>query len=166
MAQFLDENYDVAVLIDSDMSWKWEDMHRLLALTQVYPLVSGVYCARQDPPKFVVNLLSSTPDANGVYPHSGTGLGFTAINREVFEKLNVPEYESAHLKKNVKRFFQTEIQGGKLAGEDVFFFRKCVEQGIIPAVDLSFQLVHHGTKDYNYQILDYIKERENGIQAN
>jgi len=153
--QFLTQtDGDVLVFIDSDMSWEWSSMERLLVWATVYPVVSGVYCGRMEPPTFMVNVKPGGFNEHGLLSHEGCGLGFTAIHRKVFEKIEVPEYTNKKYPEKMQQFFATGVFDGRYIGEDIYFFRQCLKAGFQPMADPGIELIHHGTKDYNYQFKD------------
>lgn len=165
--KFLHEtDADIMICIDSDVSWPWESMERLLVFSTLYPTVAGVYCGRIDPPKFHLNLEEVNTDNNGLINHSGTGMGFVSLQRSLLENLDVPTYKHPKYEQRMKQFFKCEVQNDVYSGEDIVFFRELVKQGITPKADINITLTHHGHKDYDYQIKDFIfKEDLNGISS-
>lgn len=166
--KFLHEtDADIMICIDSDISWDWENMQRLLVFSTLYPSVAGVYCSRTEPAKFHLNTEQLETDNNGLLDHTGTGMGFVSLQRSMLEELDVPKFtHPKYPDKPMKQFFKCEIQGDTFTGEDIVFFRMLAERGYRPKADINITLKHHGFKDYDYQIKDYIfKENLNGIQT-
>lgn len=165
--KFLHEtDADIMICVDSDVSWDWESMQRLLIFSTLYPTVAGIYCSRTEPAKFHLNTTQFETDNNGLLDHSGTGMGFVSLQRSLLENLDVPTYKHPKYPQLMKQFFKCEIQNDVYTGEDIVFFRMLAALGYKPKADINITLRHHGSKDYDYQIKDYIfKENLNGIQA-
>lgn len=152
---------DTIILIDADIEFSWEDAERLLVFSDMYPVVSGTYSGRIDPPKFVVNVMDNKLNEHGLLPHGGTGLGFTAVTRAALESLKVEEYHTLEKpEKKIKEFCRTgrNSETGLYVGEDVFFFKKCLEAGIQPYIDPGISLKHHGTKVYDFPFKNAIHQ--------
>lgn len=173
--RFMNEtDCDILVCIDSDIEFDWESMERLLVFACHYPIVAGAYPNRTDPPKFIVNALEDEPKYNehGLVAIKGLGFGFVAIQRKVFEEMakTTPVYIDQVANRTVHQFFKTgELnEKGEYVGEDVYFFKKAVEAGFTPYLDPGISLKHHGSKVYDYRIMDCIdqlvKGESNGIQ--
>lgn len=155
--KFLHEtDADVLVFIDTDISWDWESMERLLVWSTMYKCVSGIYCSRKDPPNFVVHMDDNKLTEYGLLPISGAGLGFTAIQRTAFDALDVPEYTDANYELPLKQFTAVGVVDGKYIGEDIHLFRLFKKQGIQAYADPGITLKHHGYKTYEYQFQDII----------
>ena len=147
---------DTMLCIDADIQWDWDSMLRLMVLSSHYPIVAGVYPSRMDPVKFIVNNTKDVLNEHGLLETNGLGMGFVAIQRQVFEKMDVPDYDHADYDKPVKQFFATGIQNRKPVGEDVWFFREAYKQGFPCWVDPGITLIHHGQKAYDYKFQDYV----------
>jgi len=155
---------DTLICIDADIQWDWDALLRLLVMSENYPIVAGCYPSRVDPVKFIVNNTTDRLNEHGLLECDGIGMGFVAIQRQVFEKMKVPAYEHSKYDKPVKAFFQLGLQKrendkiAKPVGEDVWFFREAYKQGFPCMVDPAISLIHHGSKAYDYQFKDYVKE--------
>lgn len=165
--RFLHEtDADFMVCIDSDISWHWEDMTRLLAFGARFGFACGVYCARVDPPKFTINAPKMEVNEYGLIPLDGVGFGFVIISRELLNKLDVPTYTKKGWDKPIKQFFSTGVKDGQYYGEDMAFCKLVLEQtGQRILADPMIQLMHHGNKDYGYLFKDYLHlmlEKQNG----
>jgi len=174
--RFLDETEcDILVCIDADIEFDWSSMERLLVFACHYPIVAGAYPCRVDPPKFIINALEEKPSFNehGLVAIKGLGFGFVAIQRSALEKLKeiTPQYIDKVSGKKTWQFFKTgEInEVGEYVGEDVYFFKKAVEVGITPYLDPGISLKHHGSKVFDYKLMDCIdqlvKGESNGLQT-
>ena len=155
--RFLHEtDCDTMICIDSDIEFTVPMLQRLLVYSTKYPIIAGAYPSRMDPPKFFVNHFPN-PELNedGLLRVNGTGMGFVAIQRKVFEQLEVPSYKcSGFGGALVKAYFQMEIdeETQESRGEDIFFFRLADKQGIPTYIDPGINLVHHGFKAYDAQL--------------
>ena len=145
---FLDSGCDTMICIDSDIQFNWEAFQRLIVLSDHYPVVCGSYTTKSDKPEFLIDVAEPILNEHGLLPINGIGMGFVAIHRDVFSKLNVPTYWNKRLG-DVKAFFQTGLQKEGYVGEDIFFFKRCVEAGIQPMLDPQIALKHVGTKVYD-----------------
>ncbi len=156
--KFLHEtDCDTMVCIDSDVSWEWEAMQRLLVFSQYYPIVAGAYCLRKDPPAFFINGFEGHNSLNehGLLTSRGTGMGFVAITREAFERIPAPTYFSPQYpEKPVKAYFQTALVDNRSFGEDIWFFEEAHKVGIPCMIDPGIELLHHGRKAYDYKLRD------------
>lgn len=142
-------NADTIILIDSDISFTFEDIERLLVFSEHYPIVCGSYTSKTEPASFVVTVADNKLNEHGLLPINAIGAGFVAIQRKVFDQLNVDSYKDKKLGTNVKAFFRLLIENGQYIGEDIYFFNKCVEAGFQPMLDPEIKLGHIGIKEYN-----------------
>lgn len=149
---------DTMICIDADIQWDWEAVLRLMVLSENYPIVAGAYPGRMDPVKFIVNNTKRKLNEHGLLETNGLGMGFVAIQRRVFEEMQVPDFDHAEYDKPVKQFFATGIQNRKPVGEDVWFFREAYKQGFPCMVDPAINLIHHGQKAYDYKFQDYVHQ--------
>lgn len=149
---------DTMICIDADIQWEWDDMLRLMVLSENYPIVAGCYPCRTDPVKFIVNHTKDQLNEHGLVECNGLGMGFVAIQRQVFEKMDVPTFDHDDYKEPVKVFFDTGTQARKRVGEDVWFLREAYKQGFPCMVDPAIKLVHHGFKAYDYKFQDYVHQ--------
>jgi len=142
------------VCIDSDISWEWEAMQRLLVFSHYYPIVAGVYPMRKDPPGFFVNGYGGPETANehGLLACRGTGMGFVAITRKALEQIPAPTYFSPQYPEYpMKAYFQCGLVNNRSFGEDIWFFEEAYKAGITTMIDPGIDLLHHGKKTYDYQ---------------
>lgn len=149
---------DTLICIDADIQWSWDDMLRLMVLSESYPIVAGSYPARLDPVKFIVNNTKDELNEHGLLECNGIGMGFVAIQRRVFEEMVVEDFDSDSYPEPIKYFFQVGIQNRKPVGEDVWFLRDAYKQGFPTMVDPAICLVHHGQKAYDYKFQDYVHQ--------
>lgn len=146
-------DYDYICWIDSDMTFCWEDLKRLLDHDK--DVISGIYLMQDRKHyttvlewdenyfqnngsyNFINTSTINTLKTNSLRKCAYTGLGFTLIKRGIFERIEYPPF---------KPF--TKIYNGDggdvvdFASEDVSFFKKLEELGIESYVDLNVQLGH------------------------
>jgi hypothetical protein len=117
------------ILIDSDMVWSVEDLVKILE--SPHDIAVGPYVLT-DPDFSSVKTLegktfiptSEILSKKEPFPIYEAGLGFTAINFNIFEEISYPWFAALD--------FSTSHEGEEYAnaiGEDVFFFRKVHEHG-------------------------------------
>ncbi len=148
---FLESDCDTLVCLDSDMTWSWEMMERLLVFSGHYPIMVGAYQCKMDEPKFIIAPESYEFNEHGLLPIKHAGFGFVAIQRPVLEEMkkHVESYYDKNKGKEFNAFFKIEIKDGLYCGEDIYFFHKAKECGFQPMVDPMIELGHMGTKEYN-----------------
>lgn len=133
------------LFIDDDIIFKWEDVERLLAWSTRYRIVCATYPMRQLPEiKYFVKgkLCEENLNEDGLMQIEGTGLGFTIIDRDVFDQLKPQQYKwQGSL---YKSFFNVEIKHDTLYGEDILFFGDCIENGEKVWLDPMINLKHFG----------------------
>lgn len=149
---------DTVICIDADLEWDWDSFLRLLVFSDKYPIVAGCYPCRTEPVKFIINHTSNKLTEDGLVETNGLGMGFVAIKREVFENLDVREFDHKDYPTPVKEYFRTDVQNRQNIGEDVYFFRKAWDAGYKTMVDPGIELIHHGHKAFNYQFKDYVHQ--------
>lgn len=160
-----DEKSTVMVFIDSDISFNWENMLRLLAFSTEYPIISGAYPNKKEPTSFTVNWMDNKLNKHGLLPVHSMGIGFTAIQRQVFEKLDAEPYYHKKLKRDLKAYFQCKLRDGVFMGEDIFFFDSVVKAGFQPYIDPRIELGHMGYKEYFHPFKDVLPELINDERA-
>lgn len=149
---------DTMICVDADVEFDFEAFERLATFSHHYPIVAGCYPSRTDPPTFFVNYVENKLNKDGLIPVDGTGMGFVAIQREVFNKLDVVEYRNKQYDKPIKAFFQMGIVDGESRGEDIWFFEEAHKQGITTYIDPGINLKHHGSKCYDAKLQDCIHQ--------
>lgn len=144
------------LFIDDDIIYKHEMLERLICWSTKYKIVCGTYPTRQLPLKFFIRGNLKEPEFNedGLLRIHGTGLGFTIIDRSVFESMHVPEYDIKG--EIIKEFFRTEVKEGKLYGEDMLFFGDCIANGFDVWLDLMIKIGHWGNYVYEANVIDLL----------
>lgn len=148
---FLKSDCDTLVCLDSDMTWTWEELSKLLVTSHYYPVVAGAYTAKVDCPKFYVGLTDTPLNEHGLLKINHIGMGFVAIKKSVFEKLKRITHTYLHHANHQKyhAFFRLTIENGKYVGEDVYFFNRLKDIGIPAYLVPNIKLGHVGLKEYN-----------------
>jgi hypothetical protein len=138
------------MFIDSDIEFKPEHVISLIDFDEL--VVGAAYSKRVEP--IITTAWHSIDDWNSfVKPEEQTdshiqveamALGFCLIKTEVFDQLSLP-------------WFQLGFYNNQYTGEDIEFFRKCVEANIPIWLDIATtcQLGHIGIK--NYKVVDDIE---------
>jgi len=156
---------DKLIFIDSDMQWNEEQLIRLCCLSTLYPVIGAMYSTKVEGDQKFLGIHYKDKqgnlefDKNGMVRMIGCGLGFMIIDRSVFEKM-APTTTVYQDGKNgdVTRFFQTDVQGGKLIGEDIFFLKRwCEEFNGEVWIDPHTDLGHVGTKVFKGSLRDALK---------
>ena len=103
--------------------------------------------------------MDSPPKLNehGLVKIYGTGMGFTIIDRKVFEQIDAPEY--SHKGQKIKGYFNMEFKDGASIGEDMYFFRKWVAQGGEIWMDPLIKLGHFGNHVYEGDFAQLISDK-------
>lgn len=142
---------DVLVLIDSDVTFKFDGLARLLAYSHKYPIVCGAYPTKEERSKFLINYAGPHQNADGLIPVDSMGIGFTAITREALVQMQpyLSKYRFQKDSELAYAYFRLLIEDEKYIGEDIYFFNKAREAGIQPMLDPYIDLGHVGNKLYN-----------------
>lgn len=160
VAKFLNETKcNKLFWLDDDIIFKPDDMERLLAWSTLYPVVGATYPVRGDPPKFFVRRESEIWNQNeyGLFKIIGTGLGFCVIDRSVFEQMEPTVDKFTMEKEEIAAYYTITRENGIYFGEDITFFKKWHEMGGCMMLDPSIDLIHVGSKQYDYKFVDFIK---------
>lgn len=152
-----DTTADKLIFIDSDMCWKEEQLIRLCCLSTMYKVVGGMYSTKNEKDQKFLGVHYRDKEGNlefdkyGMVRMMGCGLGFMAIDRSVFEDMmeTTAKYEDGKKDKQIYRFFQTDVQDGKLIGEDIYFLKRwCTDFNGSVWIDPDMNLGHVGYKVY------------------
>ena len=157
--RFLKEtDFQKLVFIDDDIVFGNAEFERLVCWGTKYPIVCGAYPMRDYPLTFPVNM-DTPPKLNehGLIQVYGTGLGFTCIDRKVFEQIDAPEY--SYKGDTLKGYFNMEFKDGAFIGEDMYFFKKWVAQGGEIWMDPLIKLGHFGNHVYEGDFSQLISEK-------
>ncbi len=162
VSKFLASGASDLVFIDSDLSWKPEDLVRLLSYPQ--PFVAGVY-QRKSRAKidFTVKFGASiSMDEHRLMEVERVGTGFMRLRRDCLEKM-IAAYPQLRLKHpgapedtNFHGLFDTSIVDGQFIGEDFTFCDRWRAIGGKVTIDPSIHLAHHGAATYDEPLLKYL----------
>lgn len=157
--RFLKEtDFQKLLFIDDDIVFSNAEFERIACWSTLYPIVCGAYPMRDYPITFPVTM--DTPpitNEHGLVKIYGTGLGFTIIDRSVFEKIEAPEYSFKG--QTMKGFFNMEFKDGAFIGEDMYFFKKWVAQGGEIWMDPLIKLGHFGNHIYEGDFSELISQK-------
>ncbi len=149
----LDMGADVVVFIDHDMLFDPLDVEVLAERTrETRGVIGAAYSMRKMGAGLVGSFKPDTPDAiffegGGLYEAAGAlGMGFTAIHREVFEKINkLPDYPQLRSQEGSMRpYFQKITVDGYWLKEDASFCHIARLVGAPLHVDTRFRVKHQG----------------------
>jgi len=153
------------VFIDSDISFKAEELLKLIAWGAHQDIVAGAYRIKQDELKYSVHpILGGKNDDEMTFDQSrllveaeGVATGFLLIKRHVFETMqpDMLTYNDRELGK-VSAFFHFDIdeKEGKYVGEDIYFCKKAKKAGFKIWLDPSMWLSHVGLKHFSGRLAD------------
>ena len=157
------DEWNRIMFIDQDVTWKAEDVVKLLYHSIKHDVVSGVYPLRQDPVRYVVNSKDLTIDEDGLMNIDGTVFGFTVISRDLLNemlKLNGWAYYNGEPFANIIKYsFDTT---NTFVGEDMSFFQQIPTKA---KLDTTINLGHIGEKEFTGDLigaLNKVKENQNG----
>lgn len=156
--------------IDADVSWEPDAFLRLLALTQLEenPVVHAAYPARGgDETTFFLDEdcfgRDYVADRHGLLPlHSG--IGFCCVRREVIETLaararKIRVRSGRAGVEAIPRVFRMDDTETDAQGEDIWFFRDCVDAGFEVKLDPGIELGHHGDHAWRGRLRDRLATR-------
>lgn len=158
-------------MIDADMAWKATDFIRLVCLSAKMDVIGGIYCAREDPPKFFIDADLDGMRANewGCLPFRGFGLGFTIVHRHILEELaeDSPKLKFPGRDKPIAHIFTdgTTEDGSEYQGEDMRFFGRIRARGHAVWIDPTVVLGHVGQKTFTAPLADYLEKVEPAREA-
>lgn len=140
---------DLALWIDSDMVFNFDDMDRLIKSFDAsdYDILSGLYFTRNEKDERVPLIYFASDEKNkfitgkpvdlpkeGIVKVDGVGFGFLVMKASVLKKL-----KSEH-----DKIFGWCYHDGEFVGEDITFCQRAAEAGFKIGVDLSIKLGHYG----------------------
>lgn len=158
---FLQSSANRLFWIDSDQTWTPSQFIRLLALSQLTPIVGATYPAKIDRPTFYIQHDAQAGLARnemGLVEIHGMGLGFTVVHREPLERLAAaaPRVLDEISGREMASVFRWGIIDGKRQGEDMAFFSDLRALGYRVFLDPMTDIGHIGTKEYLGSIRDVI----------
>jgi hypothetical protein len=145
---------DVVFFIDHDMLFEPDDVGQLAELArETRGVVGSVYSQRRMGGSLVGSFSPKTTEAvfykgGGLYESTGAiGMGFTAIHRDVFERLDQSaEYAEVNSQDGLIRpYFKKLVVAGYWFQEDGSFCHAARQAGATTHVDTRFRVKHQGT---------------------
>lgn len=132
----LDNQADYILFIDGDVVPARNGLTKLLSLN--VPICGGVYNTKEENSVPAVLLFEPLPE-KPQQPIKVDALpaGFLLIKMEVFRKIDRPWF-----------FFEPEMAGKSMVGEDVYFCRKARKYGYDIWLDPTIEIGHMGVRKY------------------
>jgi len=162
VSKFLASTATDLVFIDADISWKPDDLLKLIAHPQ--PVVAGVY-QRKSRAKvdFAVKFGPTIAMDAGLMEVERVGTGFLRLRRDCLQAL-VAANPALKLKNplqpgdpNFYALFDTSIVDGQFIGEDFTFCDRWRALGGKVFIDPSIGPAHHGAAVYDEAIMKYLQ---------
>lgn len=159
--KFLNSKYDKLFFLDNDIMATMEDFVKLLHLSEKYDIATAMYCVKRDKD---INFPISThipfrynEEDNMIYIR-GAGMGFTVINRRVFEAMepHCKKFQDKDTGDILTDYFPVGVKGDRYVGEDISFFEFADELGFSHILDHNINLKHVGLKEYDHKITDFL----------
>jgi len=164
VARFLASDCSDLVFIDADLSWRAEDLLRLVSHDT--PFVAGVY-QRKSRTKidFAVKFGPGIAmDAQGLMAVERVGTGFMRLRRHCLEKM-VAAHPTLRLKNpaapddaHLYALFDTGIVDGQFVGEDFTFCDRWRALGGQVRIDPALNFGHHGAAAYDEPLMKYLQK--------
>lgn len=155
---------------DSDVVWQADAVLRLLAFSTEVDMVCGVYPVKQDEPLFHVSLkpgpggkaITKGPLVEAI----GVPMGFCLLTRGMIERmikaypvLSYTAVKGEFKGERMTNLFLNMVEEDLLFGEDIAFCRRWTKIGGQIWVDPEISLKHIGTKEYDFNYIDYVKTK-------
>ncbi len=154
----LDHGADVMVFIDHDILFDPLDVERLADVAREHRGVVGAPYSKRKMGAGIVGSIDSGEmiffDGGGLYPAPGClGMGFTAIHREVFTKLDaLPEYAPVNSQNGVIRpYFKKLVVNDYWLNEDASFCHAAREVGASLMIDTRIRVKHLGLHPFGVE---------------
>lgn len=164
---FLQGDTDKLFWIDSDMTWKPGDFLRLLALSTQREVVCAAYPRKiEGGTQFSIDmdLGAVEPDALGLIPIRGAGLGFTVMGRSVCEQVAAtkPVVSDGLNGREMREVFRVDTIEGRRRTEDMAFFADIRDLGHSIWLDPMTTPGHVGLREWTGSVLDAFQRTDNG----
>lgn len=161
---FLNSDHDKLIFLDSDISFEANDLLQISfgsESTGFKGIHGGVYPTKQVDVRFTASPTIYGEDqlrnVDTWIEMDSMPLGFSCIDREVFETL-APLVKSYQVGNSTYReFFKTYVSNGNLIGEDIYFCHLTKKHGHSIYCDPDIQLKHLGTYAYTANFNDALK---------
>lgn len=156
-----DKSFDKLVWIDSDIGFKGGDLIRLIALSTEYPIVAGMYPIKSREITFKATpvLTDGHVEVNehGLIKMVGMPLGFSIMDRTVFETLLPTEQRFWLNREYLPEFFKVYVEEEKVWGEDIEFCKQWIDVDGEVWCDPAILLEHWGEASYSGSFVDVLK---------
>lgn len=176
IARFMQSDYTDFLFLDTDVTFKSEDIFRLMAIASTKDIVGGVYPKKNKDSELAVDLMYSytgspiVEEEYGLYEAKHLPTGFMLIRRHVIEKMMQAYPELMYFEPQEQlmcyTLFDFLLKDGSYYGEDYIFCQRARELGIKIYVDQTLELGHKMVTEpkrelifdaYNQQISRNIK---------
>lgn len=149
--EFMKTGMDYLMFIDADMGWSPGALVDMLSLPSGMDVVGGVYCVKEDVPRFPVTLLPNAPVEFPICELKGVATGFMRITRSCLERA-LNKFPSGKLFNHIE---DPSIKGGEW-GDDFAFCIRAREAGckVYGKFDLAFE--HVGPKVWSGKASDHV----------
>lgn len=152
IARFIESDCTDFLFLDTDVTFKPEDVFRLMGIATTKDIVGGIYPKKNKDSELAVDLLYSDTaspiidDEYGLYEATHLPTGFMLIRRHVIEKMMkaYPELIYAHKSEQLVCYalFDFQLKNGSYYGEDYTFCQRARALGIQVYVDPLLELGH------------------------
>ncbi len=150
---------DVAFFLDHDIVFDPADVLTLAdAARDTQGIVGAPYAMRRMGAGVEGGVAGSSKEivyfeGGGVYPAAQMGMGFTAIHRSVFERLDaLPEMAMRRTRDGECRpYFEKIVVDGYWMHEDSSFLIRAEREGIPMFLDTRIRVFHRGTHDFGIE---------------
>lgn len=145
------------IWIDSDMEWEPQALLRLCCWSSIYPIVGALYSTKvEGNQKFLGDYRRGESglveqNEHGLARMNALGMGMCIMDRSVFETMmpTTQTYTDNQGNGPIYSFFEMPVRNGHKIGEDIYFFRRWIEEfnGEV-WVDPDIEIGHVGSKTY------------------
>jgi glycosyltransferase involved in cell wall biosynthesis len=142
----IDKNiYDCVVFIDSDISWKPEDLFKLVESKK--DVVGGTYRKKQNEEDYVFNQIIESVDPY-TFEVKSLGFGFVKISKKAIH--NLMAISENYIDNGIlcKNIFEVIVKDGQMYSEDVTVCNKLRDLGFKIYLDKKVKLIHTGTINF------------------
>lgn len=165
----LDTKADAVVFIDHDISWRPQDLVKLIEAEG--DVVAGTYRFKKDAEEYMACIVTDAegypvPHADGLMRADKVPAGFLKVTKEAVDRFMgaYPELIYGHRYNPSVDLFNHGAHNGVWYGEDYSFSRRWRECGgeivLIPDLDLT----HHGDKPYPGNFHRFMLRQEGGSE--
>lgn len=163
IARFIESDCTDFLFLDTDVTFKPEDIFRLMGLATTKDIVGGIYPKKNKDSELAVDLLYSetaspiTENEYGLYEAKHLPTGFMLIRRHVIEKMMkaYPDLMYAEPSEQLVCYalFDFQLKEGSYYGEDYIFCQRARALGIQVFVDPYLELGHKMTIEPKREVM-------------